>query len=101
MPNRDEARNATFQRLYGSDNSYALDPIGKLNGVVDDVLHGVQLPLQGRQPRAYRVSNRLGACLVLCDACLDLRRAAGEAWALTGEDFVVTFCDDCNSTEAL
>jgi hypothetical protein len=68
--------------------------ISGLGELVDSKLKGVQLPLQGRKPGAYRAVSDNGS-LVLCDRHLDMRRGRGENWALTGEGFKVELCDDC------
>jgi hypothetical protein len=71
--------------------------ITDLTALVDDKLKGVQLPLLRPETRAYRVLSDNGS-LVLCDRHLDLRRAAGEAWRLTGEAFAAELCDDCEDS---
>lgn len=58
-----------------------------------DRLKGVQLPLNGSAPRAYRAVTNNGS-LVLCDRHLDLLRQH-ESARLTGESFAVTLCDHC------
>lgn len=67
--------------------------ISGLGALVDAKLKGVQLNLQG-PPRAYRAAGPNGL-LALCDRHLDLRRAKGEAWALTGKSSPARLCDDC------